>query len=160
MSQQSPVQRSVFDRQLVTEIHIAAAPAEVWSVLTDFTAFTEWNPFITEATGSVAVGSRLEVRMEPPGGRAMTFKPLVTEATEPVSFEWLGRVLMSGMFDGRHRFDLEETAGGTRLTHSERFTGLMVPILARALDTRIRAGFVSLNEALKTRVEGMVRDTV
>ena len=92
--------------------------------------------------------------MQPPGGSAMTFKPTVTEVDPGVRFEWLGSLGIRGIFDGRHRFELSPTQEGTRLIHSEEFTGVLVPFLKRFLDTKTRSGFVAMNESLKTRVEG------
>jgi len=138
---------------LVTEVEIAADPTSVWSVLTDLEGFDDWNPFITKGSGQIAVGEALRLLMEPPGGRAMTFTPTVTEVTARGSLEWLGHLLRPGVFDGRHRFELEPIASGTRLTQSETFTGFLVPALARSLDSRTRAGFEAMNLAIKVRVE-------
>ena len=43
-------------RELNTQIDIDAPVERVWSVLTDFAAYPEWNPFILSAEGSLAVG--------------------------------------------------------------------------------------------------------
>lgn len=138
--------------ELRTEIEIDATPAAVWAELTDLPAFAEWNPFITSAEGAPVVGERLRLRMEPPGGRAMTFRPAVTEVTPHRVLEWLGRLSVPGLFDGRHRFELAPTRTGTRLIHSEQFTGVLVPFLRRSLDRSTRAGFEAMNEALARRV--------
>lgn len=144
--------------RLHTEIDIDAAPAVVWDVLTDLEHYADWNPFVVRAEGSVAVGARLVVRLQPPGGRATTFRPTVT-VVEPVrTFEWLGRVGVPGIFDGRHRFEVQPLRSGTRLVHSERFTGLAAPLLARALERSTRAGFEALNRALKQRAEAAARN--
>ncbi|MGD2043700.1 MAG: SRPBCC domain-containing protein [Acidimicrobiia bacterium] len=142
--------------RIVTEIEIDARPEEVWKHLTDLRSFSEWNPFMIEGSGKVEVGARLKVRMQQPGGSAMTFKPTVTEATAPERFEWLGSLVFPGLFDGRHRFELMPTASGTHLIHSEEFNGVLVPLLRRSLDTRSRAGFETMNQALKARVEDTV----
>src|SRR3954466_16408297 len=62
-----------------TEIDIEAPPEEVWPHLVDLTAYADWNPFITSATGSAEEGRRLSLRMEPPGGRAATVHPRGTQ---------------------------------------------------------------------------------
>ncbi|MEM7275424.1 MAG: SRPBCC domain-containing protein [Actinomycetota bacterium] len=144
--------------QLHTEIVIDATPERVWEVLTDLADYHRWNPFVIESAGEVAVGQRLTNRIKPPGGRAQTFRPIVTVAEPAVTFEWLGRLGIPGLFDGRHRFDLEPTAGGgTRLVHREFFGGLLVRFLRSSLDTRVRQGFDAMNQALKDRAESTVQ---
>lgn len=139
---------------LHTEITIDAPPADVWKTLTNLNDYQEWNPFITSAEGDVAVGARLVNHMAPPGGKAMTFKPTVTVVEPEQTFEWLGRLGLPGLFDGRHRFELRATDdGGTHLIHGERFQGLLVRPLKRSLETKTLAGFEAMNLALKDRVE-------
>ncbi len=143
--------------ELHTEIEIGADPETVWAVLTDLGNYSNWNPFIVEAAGSVAVGQRLTNRLQPPGGKAMTFKPTVTVVEPERVFEWLGRLGVPGVFDGRHRFELHATADGrTRLVHGERFQGLAVRLFKGSLETDTLAGFEAMNEALKARVEASV----
>ena len=137
-----------------TEVVIEAPPSAVWKVLTDLDRYRDWNPLIASAEGRVAVGERLVNRLTPPGGKAMTFKPVVTVVEENKTFEWLGRLLLPGLFDGRHRFELHETEnGGTRFVHTESFSGLLVRPLRSSLDTNTRQGFEAMNDELKHRVE-------
>ncbi len=138
---------------LHTEIDIAAPPQAVWEVLTDLDAYQEWNPLIVSSSGEVAVGSRLTNRMEPPGGRGMTIKPTVTVADEPNTFEFLGRLGIPGVFDGRHRFELHAAGDGTRLVQSEALSGILVRPMKKSLDKNAIAGFEAMNQALKARVE-------
>ncbi len=138
---------------LVTEIEIDASPDTVWDVLTDLSEYQNWNPFVVAASGEVVVGDQIEIRMRQPGGNETTFKPIVTEATSPSCFEWLGRLTMPGLFSGRHRFDLLPTETGTRLVHSEEFTGVLVPMLWRSLDEKTRSGFEAMNVAMKDLAE-------
>ena len=139
--------------QIATEIEIDATPDTVWAMLTDLPAYRDWNPFITSAEGSVVVGERLVNRLEPPGGKAMTFKPTVTAVEDRRVFEWLGRLGVPGVFDGRHRFELVPTDGGTRLVHTEHFKGVLVPFMKKSLDSQTVAGFEAMNTALRSRAE-------
>lgn len=41
-------------RQLESEVDVQASPERVWEVLTDFTAYPAWNPFIVQAGGRAA----------------------------------------------------------------------------------------------------------
>jgi hypothetical protein len=140
-------------REVVTEIEIDAPPERVWDVLTDFESFPEWNPFLREADGERTVGSRLKVRIEPPGGRAMTFRPKVIAVEPNRELRWLGRVLVPGLADGEHVFSLESsTEGRTRFVHREEFRGPLWALLKGTLE-RSEEGFDAMNAALKARVE-------
>lgn len=141
---------------LTTEIEIDAPTEIVWEVLTDLARYPEWNPFITSAEGRVEVGQRLTNRLQPPGGRAMTFRPTVTEVDPGRVFEWLGHLGVPGLFDGRHRFELAaRPGGGSRLVHAESFRGLLVRLMRHQLDTGTRAGFEAMNEAVRARAESL-----
>ena len=138
---------------ITTEIEIDAPPTDVWAALVDLDRYAEWNPFITEAAGEAKVGERLTNRMQPPGERAMTFRPEVTVVEPDATFEWLGRLGVSGVFDGRHRFALTELPDGrTRLVQSEQFSGLLVRLMRKQLDGGTTAGFEAMNEALAAHV--------
>ena len=141
---------------MVTEVEIEASPEEVWQVLVDLDAYKTWNPFIIEGVGTVDEGESLKLRMSPSGGKAMTFTPVVTEADRATSFEWLGSVVIPGLFDGRHRFELSSNDRTTTVVHSEEFTGILAPILTKMLDKKTRNGFEAMNAAMKERVEARV----
>jgi hypothetical protein len=137
--------------RVVTDI--AAPVPAVWAELSAVATYAEWNPFITSLQGELVVGRRLEARIAPPGGRPMTFRPTVTELDEGKRLEWLGRLLMPGVFDGRHSFLLEDVGDGvTRLTQAEQFSGVLVPLTRTVLE-RTRAGFEAMNEQLRLRAE-------
>jgi hypothetical protein len=141
-------------KQLRTQIAIDATPERVWQVLTDFDAYSQWNPFMTRANGTLVQGERLTIRMQPAGGRAMTFRPTVIDAVPPRRLRWLGRLLVPGIFDGEHSFTIEPLdGGGVRLVQQEDFRGVLVPLLARSLDRRTLPAFERMNEALKQRAE-------
>lgn len=140
-------------RLLTTEVRIDASPQEVWDQLVDLGSYRDWNPFMVTAAGTVSAGEVLVVEMQPPEKRAMSFKPTLIEVTPAARLHWLGSLVTPGLFDGRHRFELEATGTGTRLVHSEEFSGLLVPVLWASLDTSTRAGFEAMNLALKQRVE-------
>ncbi len=141
--------------RISTEISINAEPAEVWEVLTDFDSYSSWNPFIVQSSGVAKVGETLLNKIQAPKGKATVFKPIVTKAVDNSNLEWLGKLGVKGLFDGRHSFQLEfePSSGTTKLIHSEEFSGALVRFFKKSLDTKVKEGFVSMNEALKDRVE-------
>jgi hypothetical protein len=132
---------------------IAAPVQAVWAELCTVSNYPAWNPFITRFDGALLVGSRPKIRIAPPGGRAMTFRPTITEMDDQRRVEWIGRVVLPGIFDGRHSFHLEVLPDNrTRLTQSEEFSGILVPLAGPVLE-RTRGGFAAMNEALRLRAE-------
>ena len=93
--------------QLKTVIDIEATPDAVWSILGDLPAYAEWNPFMPEAAGNLAVGERLDIRLQPVDGRAMRIRPRVRAVEPGRELRWLGRMGLPGLFDGEHRFTIE-----------------------------------------------------
>jgi len=139
-------------RKVRTEIEIGASPERVWGVLMEFGSYAEWNPFIRRISGEPAVGSRLEVRIEPPEGRGLTFKPSVRKAEPNREFAWLGHLLLPGVFDGEHHFELHPRNGGTLFVQREEFKGILVPLFGGGLE-KTKRGFEQMNAALKQRAE-------
>jgi hypothetical protein len=141
-------------REIKTTIEIDAPTNTVWAVLTDFSRYSEWNPFIRSIRGKAQQGEPLEILIQPPGGTGMTFRPIILALQPEAELRWLGRLILPGIFDGEHQFQLEPIGEGrTRLIHGEVFSGLLVPLLWRNLDTQTRQGFEAMNHALKQRAE-------
>ncbi len=140
--------------ELRAEIEIDADPGTVWTWLTTFEAYPDWNPFIPSIDGSPVSGSRLRVRLQPPRGSGITMHPVVTVSEPGRAFGWLGRLGgVPRLFDGAHRFDLEPIDEGrrTRLVQSERFRGILVPFVRRSILPATLEGFEAMNRALAER---------
>jgi hypothetical protein len=142
-------------QMIETKIDIAAPPAAVWRILTDFAAMPAWNPFIRAIKGAAVPGSRLTVRIAPPGRSQMTFRPAVLIVDEPYELRWLGVVMNRRIFSGEHFFKLAAIGtGATRFRHGEKFSGLLASLLMRgAILDATRQGFLAMNAALKERAE-------
>jgi hypothetical protein len=141
-------------KELHSEIEIDAPAERVWRVLTDFASYPKWNPFIRSISGEPTTGEGLEVRLEPPGGQGMTFKPKVLKAEDNRELRWLGNLLVPGLFDGEHSFTIQPLEENrVRFVQREAFKGLLVPLFARSLETNTQRGFEEMNRALKERAE-------
>ena len=95
-------------KEIKTQIIINAMPDRVWSFLTDFNRYPEWNPFIQSLTGEVKEGGHIQARIVPPGSRGMIFKPTILKFTKNRELRWIGYVLFKGLYDGEHRFELQD----------------------------------------------------
>ncbi|MEL6256567.1 MAG: SRPBCC domain-containing protein [Bacteroidota bacterium] len=138
--------------ELTTSIRIEASPEVVWNILTDFEAYPEWNPFIKKIEGEVAVGNKIKAKITD-----MIFKPKILAFDDMQKLEWIGRLGIPGFFDGRHYFILKDNGdGSTTLIHGEYFKGFLVPFLKKKLMVDTKAGFESMNQALKARSEARI----
>jgi hypothetical protein len=142
--------------ELNTHVDIDAPADLVWSVLTDFESYPEWNGY-TRIEGEARVGERLRVSPGPEAGRLPTFRPRVLRADpETRELTWLGHLYVRGLFDGEHRFIVEDLGDGrSRLHQGESFSGLLVGPINRRFGDDTASNFRAVNEALKTRVESM-----
>ena len=108
--------------ELIIEIALDAPPERVWSVLTDFAAYPEWNPYQTiegkaEPMAVVTVSSRALDGSAFPTTRAGIWKFEPNEKLE----------LLNGFplwFASARFFHLAPSDRGTLLTHGVRFSGI------------------------------------
>ena len=131
---------------------IDAPVTAVWHVLQDTPKYPDWNPFITSVVGELVTGSRPTLRITPRGGRPMTFRPRILEASPERGLRWRGHLLLPGLCDADHEILLTRTRGGTRLVQRESFRGVLLPFLGGMLEPT-REGFEAMNSALQLLVE-------
>jgi hypothetical protein len=137
-----------------THIVINATPDKIWTILTNFKNYPDWNPFITSLTGNFEVGKKITVRIEPPEASVNIFKPTVTAFEPNKKISWRGVLLIRGVFDGEHTFEISDNHNGTAtLIQSELFAGILVPVFKKTLGNNIRRGFEAMNKKLKELAE-------
>ena len=84
----------------------------------------------------------------------MTFRPTVMKVEPSRELRGLGHLLVPGIFDGEHIFEIEELESDrVRFVQREVFKGLLVPFLGRSLDRDTQRGFEEMNRALRERIE-------
>jgi hypothetical protein len=141
-------------KEIKTEILINATPEKVWTILTNFDNYPNWNPFIKSIKGEVKVGKKITVRIEPPNAKGMTFKPRVLVFIANKELRWLGHLLFAGLFDGEHKFELVDNGNGTTtFIQSEKFKGILEPLFKKTININTKNGFALMNEKLKERAE-------
>lgn len=143
---------------LTSEIVIDAPSEVVWQVLVDFGSYPEWNPVEIQARGEAVVGAPFEHTGKLPGREPRTFHAKIIEATPPRALAWKGRIVIPGLFDVRHHFEIDPLGDDrSRLRQFEHFSGVLVPLMRGVLrDTQ--AAFELANEAIKQRAESRLND--
>ena len=106
------------------------------------------------ASGEVAVDRKLVVYLKPPGGMGMTFKPRVVKVDPNREFRWLGHLVIPGIFDGEHIFEIEPIGDAScHFVQREEFRGILVPLMLAMIRKATERGFNEMNQALKARAE-------
>jgi hypothetical protein len=140
-------------KQLNTEIIISCTPNIIWSILTNFDRYPEWNPFIRSVKGNKNVGEQLVVRLQPPDSKEFKFRPVILKYKQNEEFRWKGKLGINGIFDGEHYFMLVDLDNGqTRFIQGEKFGGILVPFMGKVL-VKTKKGFELMNQALKEHCE-------
>ena len=141
-------------REIATGIEIDAPPARVWSVLTDFASYPEWNTFLRWVEGRGAEGERIRFCFELPRGFRFKVSAVILKVIPERSLRWAGVFLTARLFRAEHYFELGPSPGErTRFSHGEIFTGLLLPLAWIILGTSGRRVYEDMNLELKRRVE-------
>ena len=143
---------------LDAEMQIGASAEDVWSVLTDFNAYPQWNPFLISIKGELRKDSVLELEIRVGDTSRRTVRAMVLAADRPSLMIWRGSWMASRILEGEFRFVIEPLSEDTvRVRHREQFRGVLVPFLRGTLDGAFRRGFAEMNVALKDRAEASFR---
>ncbi|MEO9294228.1 MAG: SRPBCC domain-containing protein [Nitrososphaera sp.] len=137
------------------EVHTCVAidaPAfSVWNLLVDFANYSKWNPFITRIRGELKQGSRLDMDIML-NGKAVAVNPIVAGVEIERQIVWEGKI--GNLFASEHRIAIEPLMHDrVTLVQSERFSGPVVSLVARKLDTILKRGFEEMNSAIKQVAE-------
>jgi len=147
-------------RTIRSAIEIRAPIEVVWQVLTDFSAYPEWNPHIRYARGTPRLGRRIWIRSQPPDARAMRFRPLIISWSPPHELRWRSTFISARLFSGEHGFRLEPLHGQrVRFVQDETYRGFLVPLYSRLRLPATRRGFEQMNQALRERAEDLAART-
>lgn len=140
-------------KHIHTEIQINASREEVWSVLSNLTSHSSWNPFIVSAGGELQEGNRLNITLRNKG-KDFVIHPVIKEVNPGHGFAWKGSLWFPGLFDGYHYFEIRES-GPTQVTlyHGEKFSGILSGLILRQIGEDTLENFQQMNKALKARVE-------
>lgn len=140
-------------RELRTEITIDAPPEKVWAVLTGFSRYEAWNPFITRIAGKAEAGGRLHLRVRLAGLPTISFNAGIDQFKPGERLGWYA-VILPRLFEARHWFELSTDASGkTHFVHAEIFYGLFSAPVLLLLSGSFKRAYETMNRSLKRTVE-------
>jgi hypothetical protein len=118
----------------------------------DLDRYSEWNPYIVDASGRFARGARVPVRVAIPGRGSTGFRAPITGFEPERCVEWYTQWFIRGILDRRYRCTLQPITEGTLVTQREEHSGFLSRLTgAGEAEHAISRGLRSMNEALLTR---------
>jgi hypothetical protein len=137
-------------RDVKAETEIEASPSTVWRVLTDFSAYELWNPYIFPASGDAVAGRQLDLTLRT--GTVIHYQPTILVVKPEQELSWGGKVPLAGV-ERVVTFTIEPIARHrVRLVAREHFQGALLP-LAQSAPGDAAAGLTSMVRALRDRAE-------
>jgi len=141
-------------RELRTEIQILSTSDKVWEILIDFPGWSNWNPIVNKIEGNLELGAELFITMcDTKGSDGRSYTSIITAIDEKKRFSFIATMMAKFMFSAERIIELEDSAGGTLFIQREIYTGLMVPLFWKKLNTDALLMLNSMNKALKKKVE-------
>ncbi len=134
-------------------IGIPLPATAIWDVLSDISAWPEWNPLYPRANGVLRIGAQLDLTVSLAGQPNRDIRPIIADWVPNDQIHWNLRAL-GGLVTSTRYLEIEQlTETGCIFTNGELFDGYLGPSVAKRLRPALRAGFAAMGEALKARVE-------
>lgn len=135
------------------------APVDlVWKVLTDFSAYGEWNRFTPSVECSGQTGTPVVMEVCFPGAKPMRQVEVLNVFEAPRRLAW-GMHMVAAPLLVANRYQILEPLGParTRYTSTDRLSGLLAPLVRAFYAEPMRAGFALAAEGLKRRCESLLQ---
>lgn len=129
---------------------IKAAPETIWSLLTNASAYPDWNPAVLGIAGEIAPGS--QIRLTSIVNPNREFKLTVNEFEPPHQMVWSDGMPL-GLFKGERTFTVSVVdAGQSEFTMEEVYTGLLAPLITKSIPD-MTDSFEQFADGLKAAAE-------
>jgi hypothetical protein len=137
-------------KSFATSTVIQSTPDAIWSMLTDASHWTDWNPTVERVEGSIAPGEKVTVYTKANPGCAFPVK--VREFVPDSRMVWTGGMPL-GLFSGERTYSLDERIGnGVEFTMREVYSGPMAGMITKSIPD-LQPSFDEFASALKRRYE-------
>lgn len=145
-----------YNIQSVTRDIVINAPKDkVWAVISNINGWAESNSAVNAASGEAELGSVISITMrgEKVGEDGPSFAPVINDIKPMSHFRWVAKMGASIIFHNEKLLSLEDIDGGTRLTHTEYFSGMIVPLMLSWIDTGVPPILDEMNAGFKAAAE-------
>lgn len=130
------------------ETVVPATPEQVWAVLSDTDAYSEWNPVFVDVDGTYVQGAKVKNKVRDPEGKILEMTATVKALKPARELRQYGGI--PGIITFDHRWLLEPVEGGTKVIQHEIDRGLYLWFWNSEW---IEPAYSLVNDALETRIK-------
>lgn len=132
------------------------APAEVvWEVISDFAAWTAWNPVHPRIEGEMRIGTPLKLDLALDDGPAKAVEAVVQDWVPYEQLHWRTKRL-NGFVTAIRYLEIERMSDvGSTFSNGELFMGPLVRLVSRDERRRLKAAYARMGEAVRDRAEAI-----
>ncbi|OUS06199.1 hypothetical protein A9Q81_03430 [Gammaproteobacteria bacterium 42_54_T18] len=145
----------MFTHTVVSDTVEINAPIElVWEILVDIAQYPHWNPFTVKIEGNLKVGNALDLHVNMPkrGDRVQT--EIVEKIDAPHCLSWGMTLGLSPLLSALREQKLESISiNRCSYVTSDRFSGLLSPLVYFLFYDDVYGGFNRVAYALKNKAE-------
>lgn len=140
-------------------VTINVSAEHVWSVLIDLDKYGEWNPFTPKMKSDLKVGAPIDIHVRLSESRQTidrlyTRREWVTAVEKPLKLGWGTTVLFPFLLRAeKQQLITPIDPNSCSFYTTDKFSGLLYPIIAMFFKRRIEQGFDDTAAALKKRCE-------
>ena len=140
--------------QVSASIEIDVPSEVVWTVLTDFDRYAEWNPFNVGMTTEFEMGAAVHMEVALVGSRTQRQTEYITTLVPGQKVCWSMNRTPAWLIRATRCQLLEPLGEGrTRYTSDDTITGILAPLVMLVYGRAMQRGFESACTALKRRAE-------
>lgn len=145
--------------EIYSDIEINASAEKVWEILTNFQAYSEWNPMIKTINGELAVGAQLEVVLKSTERETQgefTLNTTIIKLIPNQELRLTRSIVWKILFHAEHIIIIE-SLGPNRVMFRQAtiFRGVFARWLENKINKTSLSGFDEMNAVLKERAEGI-----
>lgn len=140
--------------KITTDITLLATPEAIWAVLADLPAYSEWNPMIKAASGTLAPMGHIEVAVSYLGADLLKGSAEVTGLVPAKYFSFVIGKGPTWWYQEEHIMRLKLREDGQVTFYNEVYaTGLALRFGRQNAAHRMRYAIDQMNEALQDRLQ-------
>ena len=136
------------------EFTVAANQQQLWHVLTDFSQYKKWNPFVVDCECELAEGNEITMQVVMGKSKPRRQVEYINKVEDEIHFSYTSPKKPTFLLRSYRSHSLQVLNDG-KTHYQSRFElhGLLIPILSRLLGPSLEQGFLAMGLAAVAEAE-------